>query len=78
MSQKHARKARRIIRAFEQSDPIFENTDSLHDLKLKRELMKMMLEDHMTQLQEVLPADQLENMTYRWIDDEGNEWETTS
>ena len=75
MGQKHARRARKVIRGFQANDPIFANTDSLHDLKLKRELMKMMLEDHMKQLHEELPPEQLEGMTYRWLDDTGKEWE---
>jgi hypothetical protein len=49
----------------------------LHDLKLKRELMKMMLEAHMQELHETLPPEQLEGMTYRWLDDSGKEWEMT-
>jgi hypothetical protein len=76
MSQKHSRKARKILRGFKANDPIFQNSDSLHDLKLKRELMKMMMEAHMQELHEQLPPEQLEGMTYRWLDDSGKEWET--
>jgi len=76
VGQKHARKARKILRGFRPNDPIFEDTSSLHDLKLKRELMKMMMEAHMQELHETLPPEQLENLAYRWLDDQGNEWES--
>lgn len=45
MGQKHARKARRIIRGFQQQEPMFQGTDELHEKKLQRELEKMARED---------------------------------
>ena len=74
MSQKHSRKARKIIRGFRNSEPMFHGTDSLHDKKLKTELAKMILQAHMQEVQQHLPKEEAEEMAYRFMDQDGNEW----
>ena len=42
MSQKHSRKARKIIRGFQRHEAMYQGTDNLCDLKIQKELLKMM------------------------------------
>lgn len=49
--------------------------DDLLDRKLKKELMKMMLEDHVKMLNEHLPEEEQGRLAYEWMEcsDELNE-----
>lgn len=60
-------------RGFQEKDSVLYGKDSLEDMKLKRELMKMMLEDHMSQGRAHLSKEDAEEMTIRWMDDTGKE-----
>ena len=77
MGQKHSRKARKIIRGFQRNEPIRHNTDQLWDLKIQKELMKMMMSAHLQELHEHLPEDEAKKIVYRWMDESGNEGEMT-
>ena len=72
MSQKHSRKARKIIRGFQQKEPMLQGRGHLDDLKLKKELMKMMLEAHLQEARSHMPKDEAEEMTIRWLDESPN------
>ena len=61
-------------RGFQEKDSVLHGKESLEDMKLKRELMKMMLEDHMAQGRAHLSKEDAEEMTIRWMDDTGKEW----
>ena len=50
--------------------------DKLEDLKLKKELMKMIMEDHLKQVREHLPKEDAEKMIYQWNSSDGEEWIT--
>ena len=63
-------------RGFQEKDSVLYGKESLEDMKLKRELMKMMLEDHMAQGRAHLSKEDAEEMTTRWMDDTGKEWTT--
>ena len=61
-------------RGFQEKDSILYGKENLEDMKLKRELMKMMLEDHMAQGRAHLSKEDAEEMTIRFMDDTGKEW----
>ena len=77
MSQKRSRKAHKIIRGFQQKEPMHQGTDELWDLKIQKELMKMMMSAHLQELHEHLPEDEAKKIVYRWMDESGNEGEMT-
>ena len=63
-------------RGFQDRDSMLYGKDTLEDLKLKQELMKMMMEDHLHKTYEPLSKEEAEELTFRWMDDEQNEWTT--
>ena len=63
-------------RGFQEKDSVLHGKESLEDMKLKRELQKMMLEDHFAKLKAELPKEEAEEMVIRWMDDTGKEWTT--
>lgn len=69
MSQKHSRKARKILRGWQQGDAVYRNTESLWDLKIQKELMKMMAEAHLQEVKQHMPEDEVERMVIGWLDD---------
>jgi hypothetical protein len=69
MSQKHSRKARKIIRGFQLKEPMRQGTDHLWDLKIQKELMKMMSEAHLQEVKQHMPKDEAERMVIGWLDD---------
>lgn len=73
MDWKAIRRRNNGSRGWQGKDPIHNGRDSLEDKKLKKELMKMMMEDHLRETHKFLPEDMAEKLTFRWMDDEGNE-----
>lgn len=75
MDWKAIRRQNNGSRGWRERDDIHLGKDSLEDIKLRRELMKMMMEDHLRQTHQFLPKEMAEELTFRWLDDEGNEGE---
>jgi len=50
--------------------------DKLEDLKLNKELMKMIMEDHLKQVNQHLPKEEAEKKVYQWHSSDGEEWTT--
>lgn len=48
---------------------MFQGRDHLDDLKLKKELIKMMSQAHLQEVKKHLPADEAENYVIRWLDE---------
>ena len=69
MSQKHSRKARKIIRGFQQKEPLRQNTDGLWDLKIQKELMKMMGEAHLRETMNHMPKDEAGKVVITWLEE---------
>ena len=61
-------------RGFQEKDSVLYGKESLEDLKLKRELQKMMMQDHFAQVRTELSKEDAEEMTIRFMDDTGKEW----
>ena len=69
MSQKHSRKARKIIRGFQRHEAMYQGTDNLWDLKIQKELLKMMSEAHLQEVKQHLPKDEAERMVLGWLEE---------
>ena len=52
-----------------------QGTDELWDLKIQKELMKMMMEAHLQEVKKHMPEGEAEEMVFRWMDESGNEGE---
>ncbi len=72
-ADRRARHFNKQARGFENVEPLFTGRDSLEDKKLKTELMKMVMLDHLKQVGEWLPEEEAEEMTYRFMNSEGEE-----
>ena len=75
MNRKDRRKAQKLMRGWQKKDPVLQGTDELWDLKIQKELAKMMMAAHLQELHEHLPEDEAKNIVYRWMDESGNEGE---
>ena len=69
MGKKRGWKSTRPARGFQQKEPLRQGRDHLDDLKLKKELMKMVLLDHLAEVQNHLPEDEAETMTIRFLEE---------
>jgi len=66
--------SRPYARGFRADEPMHQGLDPLHDKKLKTELAKMILQDHLKQVREHLPEDAADELAYRFMDSDGNQW----
>ena len=62
-------------RGFYENDAFLSGRDALEDRKLKAELMKMMMQDHLRQVHAHLPKEELEELHFQWTSSEGEEGE---
>ena len=69
MSQKHSRKARKIIRGFQRHEAMYHGNDNLWDLKIQKELLKMMSEAHLQEVKQHLPKEEAERVVISWLEE---------
>lgn len=60
---------RRILRSFASPEIRYQGKEDLEDLKLKKELMKMMSEAHLQEVKQHLPKDEAERVVISWLDE---------
>lgn len=63
-------------RGFYENDAFLSGRDALEDKKLKTELMKMMMEEHLREVHKHLPKEDAEEMVFQWHTSDGEEWTT--
>lgn len=60
---------RRILRSFAQPEATYYGKEALEDLKLKKELMKMMSEAHLQEVKQHLPKEEAERVVISWLEE---------
>lgn len=69
MAYRDLRRPIRPSRGFQRKEPLFQGRDDLEDLKLKKELIKMMSEAHLQEVKKYLPEDEAERQVIGWLDE---------